>query len=61
MYSDTKIRLHFSHFKILEADRDTCFLDKPHQCPDFSEGADSQQWKVDANGETIKDDFSRNQ
>jgi len=36
IYEDTKIRLHFSHFKILEDSRDTCFLDKPHQCPDLS-------------------------
>ena len=36
VYSDTKIRLHFSHFKILETDRDTCFLDQPHQCSDLS-------------------------
>ena len=32
VYEDTKIRLHFSHFKILEEGRDTCFLDPPHQC-----------------------------
>ena len=33
VYSDTKIRLHFSHFKILDP---VCFLDKPHQCPDLA-------------------------
>lgn len=32
VYPDTKIRLHFTSFKLLEADRDTCFLDPPHQC-----------------------------
>ena len=55
IYEDTKIRLHFSHFKIIEGiiniyytinhininnlldTRDTCFLDKPHQCPDLSQ------------------------
>ncbi|KAJ8609115.1 hypothetical protein CTAYLR_006052 [Chrysophaeum taylorii] len=31
-YPDTKIKLHFSHFKILTADRVTCFPDPPHQC-----------------------------
>jgi hypothetical protein len=31
-YDDSKIRLHFAYFKILEAERDTCFLDAPHQC-----------------------------
>jgi hypothetical protein len=36
VYDDTKIRLHFSHFKILEKERETCFLDKPHQCPDYA-------------------------
>jgi len=31
-YEDTKIKLHFSHFKIINAERETCFRDKPHQC-----------------------------
>jgi hypothetical protein len=31
-YDDTKIKLHFSHFKIVEAQRPTCFPDAPHQC-----------------------------
>ena len=34
IYEDTKIRLHFSHFKILDTSRETCFLDPPHQCQD---------------------------
>jgi hypothetical protein len=34
VYKDTKIKLHFSHFKILDMDRNTCFRDEPHQCPD---------------------------
>jgi hypothetical protein len=34
VYEDTKIRLHFAYFKIVEDDRDTCFLDAPHKCPD---------------------------
>lgn len=33
-YEDTKIRLHFSHFKILNKNRDTCFPDLPHRCTD---------------------------
>lgn len=32
VYSDTKIRYHFSHFKILNPARQTCFEDAPHQC-----------------------------
>jgi len=32
-YADTKIRLHFSHFKRLPDSRVTCFPDEPHQCP----------------------------
>lgn len=37
VYEDTKIRLHFSHFKILDPSRDTCFIDAPHQCIDLFE------------------------
>jgi hypothetical protein len=48
VYSDTKIRLHFSHFKILDSARETCFLDKPHQCPDMRA---SSKWDVGATGE----------
>jgi len=32
VYEDTKIRLHFTYFKVLDAARDTCFLDAPHKC-----------------------------
>jgi hypothetical protein len=43
VYEDTKIRLHFTDFKILEKGRDTCFLDQPHQCAEFEEkGAPAQ-------------------
>ena len=35
-YEDTKIKLHFSHFKILHRDRITCFRDEPHKCEDLS-------------------------
>jgi hypothetical protein len=41
VYQDTKIRLHFSHFKILDGDRDTCFLDAPHQCDSLTGTAGS--------------------
>ena len=36
VYEDTKIRLHFSTFRVLPESRDTCFLDNPHQCPEFA-------------------------
>ena len=36
IYDDTKIRLHFAYFKILDDDRDTCFLDAPHMCSDVN-------------------------
>lgn len=39
VYPDTKIRLHFSTFKILPPSRDTCFLDSPHQCEEFEDSA----------------------
>lgn len=31
-YSDTKIKLHYSHFLILDSNVMTCFRDEPHQC-----------------------------
>jgi hypothetical protein len=39
IYPDTKIRLHFSTFKILPPNRDTCFLDSPHKCEEFEDSA----------------------
>lgn len=36
VYEDTKIKLHFSHFKILGNERETCFRDEPHQCDNLS-------------------------
>jgi len=35
VYDDTKIKLHFSHFKTLVSERETCFRDEPHMCLDF--------------------------
>jgi len=32
VYADTKIRLHFTYFKVLDPKRDTCFVDSPHKC-----------------------------
>ena len=32
VYEDSKIRLHFTHFKLLDPQRDTCFIDAPHRC-----------------------------
>ena len=32
IYEDTKIRFHFSHFKILDSSRITCFAATPHKC-----------------------------
>ena len=32
VYEDSKIRLHFTHFKQLDEQRDTCFIDAPHRC-----------------------------
>jgi acylphosphatase len=40
-YVNTKIKLHFSHFKILPDDRETCFRDLPHQCPEFQTAEDA--------------------
>jgi acylphosphatase len=37
-YADTKIRYHFSHFRILEDGRETCFREAPHQCAPASGG-----------------------
>ena len=38
-YENTKIKLHFSHFKILPDERETCFRDAPHQCAAFAQQA----------------------
>lgn len=44
-YENTKIRLHFSHFKILPDARETCFRDEPHQCPEFKKKTESDSPK----------------
>lgn len=38
-YEDTKIRFHFSHFRILPPGRDTCFEEPPHACADMEGSA----------------------
>ena len=32
VYEDTKIKLHFSDFPILDDERETCFQNEPHKC-----------------------------
>ena len=39
-YPDTKIRYHFSHFRILDDARETCFREAPHQCAESSSAGD---------------------
>jgi hypothetical protein len=41
VYADTKIRLHFTYFKVLEEERNTCFLEPPHRCEALPESASS--------------------
>lgn len=38
-YENSKIKLHFSHFKILDSKRETCFVDVPHQCAEYQSKA----------------------
>lgn len=47
VYEDTKIRLHFSHFKILDPTRDTCFIDVPHQCSDLTVQPEPMEDRMD--------------
>ena len=37
LWHHSQIKLHFSHFKILPDERQTCFRDPPHQCAEFAE------------------------
>ena len=48
VYEDTKIKLHFSHFKILDGQRITCFRDEPHQC--MKEEAEEEGGSATAGG-----------
>jgi hypothetical protein len=41
VYADTKIRLHFTYFKVLDEERSTCFLDAPHRCDDLPQTTSS--------------------
>lgn len=49
VYPDTKIRLHFSSFKVLDDDRDTCFLDEPHKCDNITVETSDNSSNLDAN------------
>ncbi|CAM9621729.1 unnamed protein product [Chrysoparadoxa australica] len=55
IYEDTKIKLHFSHFKALEDTRKTCFKDAPHQCPDFApeETVAEPRWESQQDGASL--------
>ena len=50
VYPDTKIRLHFTYFKVLDASRDTCFIDPPHRC-----ASHSQNKETDTEGSTAEE------
>ena len=50
VYEDTKIKLHFSHFKKLDDARVTCFRDEPHCCEDIC-GQDTERAKEPARGD----------
>lgn len=43
VYEDTKIKLHFSDFPILDDERETCFHNEPHKCPPPSEEFQSRE------------------
>lgn len=43
VYADTKIRLHFTYFKVLDEERSTCFLDAPHRCDDLPPSTSSHR------------------
>ena len=46
-YADTKIRFHFSHFRILDDGRETCFEDAPHSCNASDQGTAAPEGKKD--------------
>lgn len=50
-YPDTKIKLHFSHFKILTPDRKTCFPTPPHQCDEGTTRPSTTEASIDARAE----------
>jgi hypothetical protein len=43
VYEDTKIRLHFTYFKILDKSRDTCFIDAPHKCTNVADASGTDE------------------
>ena len=56
-YESTKIMLHFSHFKILDDARITCFRDPPHQCPEYAKANTTTRGNED---EEVKSSSSAN-
>ena len=50
VYDDTKIKLHFSHFKVLDNERVTCFRNMPHMCDEFKEEGGGQASKGQEEG-----------
>ena len=54
-YENTKIKLHFSHFKILPDERITCFHDPPHQCPDFADDYEGEYGDQGCEHDPLKD------
>lgn len=42
-YIDTKIRYHFSHFKVVDEDREMCFESAPYGCAVAAAGDDSAE------------------
>lgn len=54
-YESTKIMLHFSHFKILDDSRVTCFREPPHQCPEFTSPVNATAGGVHTDDIAIED------
>ena len=42
VYADTKIRFHFTNFRILDKDYDTCFDENPHACSEMRNRSDKE-------------------
>ena len=53
VYADTKIRLHFTYFKVLDPNRNTCFLQAPHKCEDEKVDTAAVAGSASASGEEL--------
>ena len=53
VYADTKIRLHFTYFKVLDPSRNTCFLQAPHKCADEKIDTAAAAGSASASGEEL--------